>query len=302
MADRAWVLCAASFVFLMQCGFLCLEIGAVQPRAATITALKNVVDWVVAVVCFFFVGWGLMFGHSFAGVAGTDFAMLEGAVAGGRTDLGLYLHFLFQLAFAGTAATIVSGALAERTSFAAYMASSFVVTALVYPIFGHWVWGNGFFADNPALLADRGFYDFAGSSVVHSVGGWVSLVGIVVVGPRIGRFDSDGTPRHLPCLGLHWNAFATLLLWFSWWGFNGGSTLALDERVGPIIINTNLAGAFGGLAALVHCTLFEARRELSAKFLNGVLAGLVGVTASCSVVSPLAAVAIGAGAGISATS
>jgi len=293
-----WVLTSAALVFFMQCGFLCLEVGSVQPKAATITALKNVVDWVVAAIAFWLFGWGLMFGHSRAGWFGTDFHMLEGAADGGLTHLGVHVHYLFQLAFAGTAATIVSGALAERTSFAAYAVISIVVTAVVYPLFGHWAWGNSFFPKNPAWLADLGFYDFAGSTVVHSVGGWVSLVGIACVGARIGRFDAQGTPRELPTMGVHWNALATLMLWFSWWGFNGGSTLLLNGQVGPIIVNTNLGAACGGIGAIVHCGLFEQRRGLSGKFLNGILAGLVGITAGCSVVSPLGACLIGLVAGV----
>ncbi|MFT3927862.1 MAG: hypothetical protein QM778_35370 [Myxococcales bacterium] len=297
-ADSVWVLCAAGLVFFMQCGFLCLEVGSVQPRAATITALKNVVDWVISVGAFFLLGWGVMFGHSYLGLFGTDFAMLEGTLPRDYGGLDLHVHFLFQLAFAGTAATIVSGALAERTSFAAYAVVSAAVTILIYPVLGHWVWGKSFFHDNAALLADRGFYDFAGSTVVHSVGGWVSLVGVIMVGPRLGRFKPDGTARELPNMGLHWNAFATLLLWLCWWGFNGGSTLAVNDKVGPIIITTNLGGAFGAAGAIVHCVVWQQRRALSVKFLNGILAGLVSVTASCSIISPASAMVIGFVAGI----
>jgi Amt family ammonium transporter len=297
MADRLWVLIAGAMVFLMQTGFLCLEVGCVRPKAATITALKNVVDWTICAGTFFFVGWGIMFGHSLGTLFGKDCWLLEGDLSGGH-PVGVSIHFLFQLAFAGTAATIVSGALAERTSFHAYMVCSFVVTALTYPVIGHWAWGNSFFPDNQTLLTQIGFLDFAGSTVVHSVGGWVALMAIWAVGPRLGRFAADGKVNKPEATGMHWTAVGVLILWFAWWGFNGGSTLALNDQVGPIIINTNVAATCGGIGAMLYCYLFQNKDDISSKFLNGILAGLVGITANCFMVSPVGAVIIGLTSGV----
>jgi Amt family ammonium transporter len=295
LADRAWVLVAACLVFFMQIGFLALEVGFVRRKAIVITAMKNVVDWVVCCLAFFFAGWGLMFGHSGDGLVGVDGWMLIGEPG---HPIGIGIHFLFNLAFAGTAATIVSGAMAERTAFIPYVITSAVVTAVIYPVVGHWIWGNGFYGSNSTLLTQWGFIDFAGSTVVHSVGGWVSLIGIIVVGPRIGRFDGDGKPVVLGNYSLAWSGMGVLILWFGWWGFNGGSTLRLDASVAGIIVNTNLAAAAGGFAAMIHGKVAQAGRDLTAKFMGGVLAGLVAVTASCHIVSPLAAVAIGVIAGV----
>jgi Amt family ammonium transporter len=297
--DRLWVLVAGAMVFLMQLGFLLLEVGSVRPKAVTVTALKNVVDWSIGAVAFFFIGWGLMFGHTGAGgVIGTDGWMLGGDMSGG-SSIGLFVHFLFQLAFAGTAATIVSGAMAERTSFQAYMAISFLATALIYPVVGHWAWGNSFFADNQSLLVKLGFIDFAGSTVVHSVGGWISLAGCLLVGPRLGRFTNAGkTVKTWDVAGLHWVGAGVLLLWFCWWGFNGGSTLALNDQVGLIIQNTNLAATAGGFGAMLWCWLFQNKYEISSKFLNGILAGLVAITANCHMVTPAAALLIGLSGGM----
>jgi ammonium transporter, Amt family len=297
LADRAWVLVAAAMVFLMQAGFLCLEVGCVQPKAAVITALKNVVDWVICVVASFAFGWALMFGHTRGGLMGGDFWFLSGDTTGGH-PIGLTIHHLFQVAFAGTAATIVSGALAERTGFRAYMVCSAVVTALIYPIIGHWAWGNSFFADNETFLTRLGFIDFAGSTVVHSVGGWVSLVGIRAVGARIGWIGKGGKVVELPGTGMQWTAFGVLLLWFSWWGFNGGSTLALNDQVGTIIIVTNLSATCGGLGALLYAWSTNQREGISTKFLNGILGGLVGITAGCANTTPLFACAVGVTSGV----
>jgi Amt family ammonium transporter len=297
LVDRLWVLVAAAMVFLMQAGFLCLEVGAVRPHSMPITALKNLVDWVVCVAAFFFVGWALMFGPSDSGWFGSGLMLPEGAVAGGH-PIGIAVHFVFQLAFAATAATIVSGALAERTSFLAYMVVSAVVTAFIYPVVGHWAWGDSFLPENQTFLTRLGFRDFAGSTVVHSVGGWVALMGIWQVGPRLGRFGPDGTARTLSQAGAHWSALGALILWFSWWAFNGGSTLALDGRVAPIIVVTCLSGAFGGLGALADCFLRQGGRDINAKFINGTLAGLVGITAGCAYVPYVAAPVIGVVSGL----
>lgn len=307
-ADIVWILVAAALVFVMQFGFLCLEVGYVRPKAATITALKNVVDWLICVICFSFVGWGIMFGHSDAhnfnlfGLDGFNLQYNTQTLKQGL-PIGITTHFLFELVFAGTAATIVSGALAERASFYAYMCFSAVITAIIYPIAGHWIWGGSFFPSNTShmLLAKHGFIDFAGSTMVHSIGGWCSLVGVMITGARLGRFGPQGEVRYWPVTGIHFSALGLLLLWFAWWGFNGGSVLRINGSVGQIIINTNLGGAFGGVGALLYRNFFEKREGISGAFLNGILGGLVAITASCFMVNSYSSVAIGFIAGIICT-
>jgi Amt family ammonium transporter len=296
LADQAWVLVAACLVFFMQVGFLALEVGFVRRKAIVITAMKNVVDWTVCVLAFFFCGWGLMFGHTTDGLVGGDGWLLDHH---GGINIGVGIHFLFNLAFAGTSATIVSGAMAERTGFLPYVICSAVVTAVIYPVVGHWIWGNSFYGDNSTLLTQWGFHDFAGSTVVHSVGGWVSLIGVIVIGPRMGRFDATGKPIDLGNYSLAWAGMGVLVLWFGWWGFNGGSTLTLDgNRVASIIANTNIAAAAGGFVAMIHGKYSQDGRDLTAKFMGGLLGGLVAITANCDIVSPWAALAIGTIAGV----
>jgi len=220
--DILWVLLAAVLVFFMQVGFLALEVGSVRHRAATITALKNVGDWTVCAAVFFGVGWAIMFGHSWGGVAGLDFWFLKGDSSSGH-PIGISVHFMYQLAFAGTAATIISGALAERTSFYGYLLVTLMVTSIIYPVVGHWVWGNSFFADNVSFLTKLGFIDFAGSTVVHSLGGWVALVGIITVGPRLGRFNAKGEVKGLETTGIYWTGLGVLILYSTWGTGNGGS-------------------------------------------------------------------------------
>ena len=286
--DRLWVLVAAALVFQMQFGFLCLEVGMVRPRETVVQAMKNCVNWMTSVVAFFAVGFGLMFGASAAGWIGTGFFALEGL--GGDS----LVFFLFQLGFVGTACTIVSGALAGRVSFQAYLLASFLMAVLIYPVFGHWVWAGSFLPDNAGWLGRLGYVDFAGSSVVHAVGGCVALVGAWTVGPRLGRFGPDGEVREMPASNVAFSVLGVLILWFGWWGFNGGSTLHADRSVAGIIVNTNLAGAMGGFTGFLHCWLVQDKRDVEAKFLGGALGGLVAVTASCHLVSPLGALVIGA--------
>lgn len=295
--DQMWVVVCAALVFLMQAGFKSFEAGMVQPKSATGVAMKNLADWIVGSLCFCLVGFGLMFGASQAGLFGTSLFGFEGLHGEGTNPLG-ESFLLFQLAFAGTAVTIVSGAMSERTGFVPYMVGSAVVALVIYPVFGHWVWGNAYIETNSAFLADLGFIDFAGSTVVHSVGAWVALVGVWLVGPRLGRFRDDGTVAALPAASISNSAFGTILLWFGWWGFNGGSGLIFDGKVGSILLNTNLAAAMGGLSAYVHGRWLQEHRDLNSKFLGGVLGGLVAVTACCHIIGPWAALAVGATAGV----
>ncbi|MEM9175220.1 MAG: ammonium transporter [Myxococcota bacterium] len=293
--DELWLLTATCLVFLMQAGFLCLESGLVRTRNAELVAMKNFADWVVCTLLFFAIGFGLMFGASSGGAVGTSFFLLDG-IEEGATDAPA-LFFLFQLAFAGTAATIVSGAIAGRTSLFAYLASTVVMTIVVYPLVGHWIWGGALLADNRPWLADLGFIDFAGSTVVHSTGAWFALAAIWQIGPRQGRFSASGEPRPFASHSFQMAALGALLLWIGWWGFNGGSTLALDETVGPIILNTNLAGAAAATVAMAHAIARQEGRDLGAKLIGGALGGLVAITANCHLASPAEAIAIGALAG-----
>ena len=293
-----WVMLSAALVFFMQAGFLCLESGLVRERNAEVVALKNFVDWVLTNLIFFVVGFGLMFGPSVGGILGGGF--FAGIGLSGTTGpiASNEIFFLFQLAFAGTAATIVSGAIAGRASFVAYLGATAAMACVVYPVFGHWAWGNLFLADNEPWLASLGFRDFAGSTVVHSTGAWFALVAAWKIGPRQGRFDALGHVRPIPGHSLQLATLGCVLLWVGWWGFNGGSTLAFNEQVGPIVLVTNLAGAAGGLSAMLHGWKMQGARDLAPKVLGGALGGLVSITASCDVATPLAAIAIGAVGGI----
>lgn len=294
--DALWVLIAAVLVFSMQTGFLLFEAGCVRSKNALVTALKNVGDWLAVVLAFFVVGFALMFGRSGGGWIGTS-GFGGNLIHEGAQPLG-WIFVLFQVAFAGTAATIVSGAMAERTTFKAYVLFSLYMGAVIYPVYGHWVWGNGYISSNKPWLASLGYIDFAGSSVVHVVGGVASLIGVWFVGPRMGLFASDGTRLPMPANNLAWSAAGVLLLWFGWWGFNGGSTLALNQDVGSIIFNTNIAGAAAGIAAVAHCVALQRSQGLTEKMLGGALTGLVAITANCHIVSAWSSVAIGVIAGV----
>ncbi len=297
LVNGLWVLVATAFVFFMQAGFLAFEIGCVRPKNTVVTALKNMGDWVIVSVVFMVIGFGLMFGPSSTGIVGEGLWMGPEELRG-REGFEGWTFFLYQLAFAGTAATIVSGAMAERTGFKAYLFFTVVMGAVIYPVYGHWVWGNAHLDSNEPWLAKLGFIDFAGASVVHGVGGWASLVGIKLVGPRMGRFSSDGSVNNLEANSLSWSALGVLILWMGWWGFNGGSTLAFTDEVPVIILNTNLAAATAAMAAFVHAQKMQAKEDVEAKFLGGALGGLVAITACCHVVTPVGAMMIGACAGV----
>jgi ammonium transporter, Amt family len=291
--DELWVLIAAAMIFLMQAGFLALEAGLVRPQNATITALKSVVDFTVVCLVWLAVGYGFTFGETAGGVIGTSLWMGDGV-----GDLGMgWTYFLFQMGFAATAVTIVSGAMAERVGFHTYVIVSLVNGALIYPVVAHWVWGNGLLHQD-TLLSSLGFYDFAGSTVVHSVGGWISLVGIWMLGPRLGRFDADGRPRGMATYNMPLAALGVFVLWFCWWGFNGGSTLQAGRSAAEVIVSTSMAGAAGALVAWGHARLLPPRRDVELKFIGGALCGLVAITASASIVGPASAIAIGGLAGL----
>jgi Amt family ammonium transporter len=287
--DALWLLLSAILVLLMQAGFLCLESGGTRSKNAINVAMKNAADLVVTLLVFWLLGFGLMFGVSPDGVVGRDHFFLD---LHAETPW-VPVFFIFQAMFCATAATIVSGAIAERVRFRGYLLLTLLIVGLIYPVSGHWAWG-GALTGSPAWLAERGFVDFAGSTVVHSVGGWVALAALIVVGPREGRF-SDGRPRHIPGSNPTLALMGALFFLVGWVGFNGGSTLSLNAAVPGIIVNTFLAAAAG--AATSYCLFLIAppagSDELMAP-INGTLAGLVAITAGAHAVSTVDALVIGA--------
>ena len=285
-----WILLAAVLVFFMQAGFGMVEAGLIRSKNAANVLMKNLMDFCFAALGFFMFGYAIAYGSDGL-ILGTDGWFMFGAespVEGLPTEV----FWLFQAVFAGTAATIVSGAMAERMQFVAYLAYSFLLTAFVYPIIAHWVWGGGW-------LAGLDFHDFAGSTVVHAVGGVAALVGAWILGPRIGRFNKDGSPNAIAGHNLPLVTIGVFILWFGWYGFNAGSTLGMGEPdvVGRIAMNTTLAPAGGAIAAMVSAWIMFGKPDLTVA-LNGSLAGLVGITAPCAAVGSGAAIAIGIVAGV----
>ncbi|GAB6043079.1 ammonium transporter [Endothiovibrio diazotrophicus] len=285
--DLIWILVAASLVLFMQAGFTALESGLTRAKNTINVAMKNITDFIIAVLIYFAVGYALMFGEDAGGWIG-----LSGFALHGLTEPMDYASFVFQVTFAGTAATIVSGAVAERIRFIAYAIVSVVVSGLIYPISGHWIWGSG------GWLAEMGMVDFAGSTVVHSLGGWVGLAGAMILGPRLGRFNADGTINNIPGHSLVLAVIGVLVLWFGWFGFNGGSTLTGNVEVARIIANTLLAAAAGGLSCFLLSLVISGGEVHIEKLLNGVIGGLVGITAGCAVVEPGGAVMVGLTSGV----
>lgn len=289
--DTVWMLVAAFLVFFMQAGFALVEAGFVRARNVTNIFMKNFFDLALGAIAFWAIGFGVMFGTS-NGLFGTGWFFLNGIpdVFPGLTVPTL-AFFFFQFAFAATAATIASGAMAGRTEFVAYLGYSFVVTAIVYPIVGHWIWGGGWLAS-----MDTPFWDFAGSTVVHSTGAWVGLVGAIFLGARRGRFGSDAAP--IPGHSMTLAALGTFILWLGWFGFNPGSQLNADgASISLITVTTNLAAASGAITAMFLGWYFIGKPQLPWA-LNGALAGLVGITASTAFVTPTEAVIIGAIGGL----
>lgn len=287
-----WTCIAAFLVFFMQAGFAMVEAGFTRAKNAVNILMKNLMDFSVGTLAFFFVGFGLMFGFS-NGFCGTTLFGLSGVETGGGWD---WTFLIFQTVFAATAATIVSGAMAERTKFVSYLIYSFFISLFIYPIFGSWAWGNLLQTDNNSWLANMGFLDFAGSTVVHSVGGWLALAGAIVLGPRIGKYGPDGKPKAIMGHNLPLAALGVFILWFGWFGFNPGSTTTGDSSIGYIAVTTNLAAAAGAVVAMCVAWVVIGKPDASMA-LNGALAGLVAITAPCNGVSPMGAVIIGVVAG-----
>ena len=290
--DTIWVLIGAFLVFSMQPGFAMVETGFTRAKNAANIVMKNVMDMSLGSIVFWILGFGLMFGEDIGGFIGAPDFFVKGDYGAAYPSSSF---FIFQTMFCATAATIVSGAMAERTNFLVYCIYSVLISALVYPISGHWIWGGGW-------LAEMGFHDFAGSTAVHMVGGVAALIGAKMIGPRIGKYNEDGSVNAIPGHSIPLGALGVFLLWFGWFGFNGASTVCAtgDEALismGDIFITTNMAAAAGATATMIYTWVRYGKPDVSMT-LNGVLAGLVAITAGCDVVSPAGALIIGLIAGV----
>lgn len=304
VTDTLWVLFAAILVFFMNLGFGCVESGFCRAKNCVNILSKNFIVFAAASIAFWLVGWGLMFGNG-NWLFGTDSVFLvSGDEAAGAysaidwTSVPLWAKFFFQLVFAGTAATIVSGVVAERIKYPTFIVFIFLMTIFLYPVVGHWVWGGGMLAPGKLFGEGKGFHDFAGSTVVHSVGGWAGLVGAIFLGARIGKYGKDGRPNAIPGHNLSLATIGCFVLWFGWFGFNPGSTMGASntELIARICVTTNASAAAGILSATVTAWLMLGKPDL-AMTLNGCLAGLVAITAPCSVVTVADSVLIGLVAG-----
>ena len=283
--DTSWTLLGAALVFFMQAGFAMVETGFTRSKNAGNIIMKNLMDFSLGTPIYWLIGFGIMFGGTSALIGGFDFMTNGGE--GGFTTL------IFQTVFCATAATIVSGAMAERTKFSSYCIYSMVISAVIYPISGHWVWGGGW-------LAQLGFHDFAGSTAVHMVGGVAALVGAAFLGPRIGKYDKNGKPKAIPGHSLTLGALGVFILWFCWFGFNGASTVAMTngayESAASVYVTTNMAAAVATVTVMCITWIRYGKPDVSMT-LNGSLAGLVAITAGCDMVTPLGAAIIGICAG-----
>jgi Amt family ammonium transporter len=299
--DTVWMLLAAMLVFFMNPGFAMVEAGFTRTKNTANILMKNFVDFSIGSLLFFFVGYGIMFGAGGAGFIGVpNFFSLDGL---NPTDLPVEGFLVFQTVFCATAATIVSGAMAERTRFHMYLVYSVIISAVIYPISGHWTWGGGWLMNGEEgsfMMNTFGaaFHDFAGSTIVHSVGGWIALMGALVLGPRIGKYDKQGKSKAIPGHNLTIAALGVFILWFGWFGFNPGSQLAASGEenrvaISHVFLTTNLAAVAGGVFSLITAWIKYKKPSLSLT-LNGLLAGLVGITAGTDAVSPIGAIIIGA--------
>ena len=300
--NTVWMLLAAMLVFFMQPGFALVEAGFTRSKNTANILMKNLVDFMVGSILFWFIGFGLMFG--IGDVFGTphlfDLDAMDNII---QNRLPIEGFLIFQTVFCATSATIVSGAMAERTKFSMYLAYTIAISVLIYPVSGHWTWGGGWLSNadpDSFMMSVFGytFHDFAGSTVVHSVGGWIALVGAAILGPRLGKYGKDGKSKAIPGHNLTLACLGVFILWFGWFGFNPGSQLAAagygdQTAISHVFLTTNLAACTGGFLALLVSWIKYGKPSLSLT-LNGILAGLVGVTAGCDLVSPMGAALIGA--------
>jgi len=292
-ANYLWTLVAAALVFFMQAGFAMVEAGFTRAKNSINIMMKNLMDFSIGSIAFWAIGFGIMFGATSSGWFGTTGFFLSDFTPDG--DPWVLAFWMFQVVFAATAATIVSGAMAERTKFTGYIIYSIFVSGLIYPVFGSWAWGSLF--NGSGWLEGFGFIDFAGSTVVHSVGGWAALAGAIVLGPRLGKYTKDGKIKPIMGHNIPLAALGVFILWLGWFGFNPGSTTTADTSIAMIFVNTNLAAAAGACLAMIVSWMKFGKPEVGMS-LNGALAGLVGITAGCANVSPSSAIIIGAVAGV----
>ncbi|PWE00827.1 ammonium transporter [Marinilabilia rubra] len=292
--NTIWLLLATVLVMFMQPGFAMVESGFTRAKNTANILMKNLMDFSSGSFFYWLIGYSIMYGTGNAFIG--DFSLFAfspetDSYAAGYSD---YADLMFQTVFAATAATIVSGAMAERTKFSAYLIFTIVITLIIYPVSGHWTWGGGW-------LSELGFIDFAGSTIVHSVGAWVGLAGAIIIGPRIGKYDKDGKAKAIPGHNIGFGALGVFILWFGWFGFNAGSELAATgestSAIARIALTTNLSAAAGAIMAMFVSWIRYKRPTLSLS-LNGALAGLVAITAGTAAVSPLGALVIGAIAGV----
>ena len=289
--DTFWVLIGGILVFWMQAGFAMVETGFTRSKNAGNIIMKNLMDFALGSLIYWIVGFGIMFGADKAGIIGAPGFFADGTAENAATGINHYAFLFFQTVFCATSATIVSGAMAERTKFISYCIYSAVISAVIYPISGHWLWGGGW-------LAQLGFHDFAGSTAVHSVGGWCALIGATILGPRIGKYSKNGKSNAIPGHSLTLGALGVFILWMGWFGFNPASSLGITsegalELSSRVFITTNLAAAAAATVTMILTWVKYGKPDVSMT-LNGVLAGLVAITAGCDVVSPAGSVIIGA--------
>ena len=290
--DTVWVLLCAALVFFMEGGFAFLEAGFIRAKNSVNIVMKVFTDTTVGMLSYWLIGFSIMFGIDHSGLWGSGGYMVTGNFEHLGLRIPVYAFWLFQAAFAMAVASIVSGAVAERMKFFPYMAYTFVAAAFIYPLAGHWVWSSG------GWLAQMGMKDFAGSAVVHAVGGWSALAAVLVLGPRRGKFNEDGSVNVIPAHNLHLAFLGAFILWFGWFGFNPGSSLSgLDLNIALIAMTTNLSAATGGLVGMVFTRLKYGKADPSMA-MNGALAGLVAITGGTAYVSPGSAVIIGSIAGV----
>jgi len=287
--DTLWVMIAAFMVFIMQAGFGMLEAGLIRTKNTCNILMNNFLDFCMASMGFFMFGYAVMFGVGNGFMGHSGWFLINAEV---HNQLPLYANWLFHAVFCGAAATIVAGGVAERMKFKAYLMYSFIISATVYPVVGHWIWGGGW-------LANLNFADFAGSTVVHAVGGSAALIGTIVLGPRIGKYNKDGSANAIEGHSMSLASLGTLILWFAWFGFNAGSTLSVGDgsQIAHVAVTTNLAAVAGALTGMFFAWKKFGKPDLTMT-MNGALAGLVAITAPCAYVMPIEAIFIGAIGGI----